>query len=426
LLFAIAAAYQRSTDPLQGAGNGYPARPMPSSGSSVRASLSRLPRVYWILWTGALINRLGGFVLPLLALYLTGPRGLSVAQTGVVISLLGAGMLCSGPLGGFLADKLGRKRTLIFALVAGSVAMLHLSAARLPWHIGIGAFLLGLFGDLYRPAVSAAIADLVEESDRVFAYGTLYWAVNLGFAVGSSLGGFLATRGWLLLFYGDALTTLAFAVIVWWKVPETRPVSTRHERVSILTPLADGRFVLFVVLTGMVWMIFHQGFVTLPIDLNAHGLSPRVYGALIAENGVLIVLLQPIVGRATARFARHRVLAFSAVLVGCGFGLTGFVHGLVGYGLSIAVWSLGEIVMAGLGPAVAADAAPAHLRGAYQGLFQAGGGTATLLAPILGSFALERFGSRTLWSCCALLGFCGAAGHFLLGSIRNAASNELQ
>jgi MFS family permease len=383
------------------------------------ASLRRLPPVYWILWSGALVNRLGGFVLPLLALYLTGPRGFSPAQAGIVISLLGAGMLCAGPLGGFLADHLGRRRTLVFALVSGSVAMLHLSAARLPWHIGAAAFLLGVFGELYRPAVSAAIADLVEEQDRVLAYGTLYWAVNLGFAVGSSLGGFLATRGWLLLFYGDAITTLAFAAIVWWKVPETRPVSQKRERASLLAPLANGRFVIFVFLTGAVWMIFHQGFVTLPIDLNLHGLSPRVYGALIAENGVLIVFLQPLVSRLTKGFQRHRVLAFSAVLVGIGFGLTGYVHGLTGYAASIAVWSLGEITMAGLGPAVTADAAPPHLRGAYQGLFQAGGGTATLLAPVAGSFILERFGSQALWSCCALLGFCGAAGHFLLGSLRS-------
>ena len=381
-------------------------------------SFRRLPRLYWILWAGALVNRLGGFVFPLLALYLTGPRGLSPAQVGVVVSLLGGGMLCAGPLGGFLADRLGRRRTLVFALVSGALAMLHLSAARLVWHIGVGAFLLGLFGELYRPAVSAAIADLVEEKDRVLAYGNLYWAVNLGFAVGSSLGGFLATRGWLILFYGDAATTLLFAGIIWWKVPETRPVAMKHERVSLLTPLSDRRYVVFVFLTGLVWLIFHQGFVTLPIDLNQHGLSPQIYGALIAWNGVLIVTLQPFVSRLTARFQRHRVLAFSAVLAGCGFGLTGFVRGIPGYALSITVWSLGEIAMAGLGPAVAADAAPAHLRGAYQGLFQAGGGAATLVAPIVGSLVLEKSGSRALWSCCALIGLCGGIGHLLLGSLR--------
>src|SRR5262249_57989128 len=163
---------------------------------------SGLPRNYWILWTGALVNRLGGFVLPLLAFYLSGERGLPVEQVGFILTLFGAGSLCAGPVGGFLADRIGRRRTLIVALVLGALAMVHLAFARAPAHIAIATFLLGLLGDLYRPAVSAAIADLVPSPDRARAYGLLYWAVNLGFAVGSALGGVLAAHGWYLLFFG--------------------------------------------------------------------------------------------------------------------------------------------------------------------------------------------------------------------------------
>jgi MFS family permease len=341
----------------------------------------------------------------------------------VVVSLLGAGTLCAGPLGGFLADHLGRRRTLVFALVSGALAMLHLSVARSVGHIAGAAFLLGVFGELYRPAVSAAIADLVEEKDRVLAYGNLYWAVNLGFAVGSSMGGFLALRGWSLLFYGDALTTLGYAAIVFWKVPETRPPRlARDGAPSLFVPLADKRFAVFVLLSGCNWMIFHQCFITLPIDLRAHGLLPQTYGVLIAENGLLIVLLQPFVSRALSRYSRPHVLALSAVLTGIGFGMTGVVHGVFGYAAAIAVWSMGEIVMAGLVPAVTADAAPAHLRGAYQGLLQAGTGAATLFAPMAGSALLETFGSRALWSSCGVLGFAVAGGYLLLGTVRSAAT----
>jgi len=144
---------------------------------------SGLPRVYWILWVGALINRLGGFVMPLLALYLTGQRGLSVEQAGLVVSLLGAGALLSGPVGGYFADRVGRRRTLVAALALGALAMLHLAIARAPLHIGAAAFLLGLLGEMYRPAVAAAIADVVPSANRARAYGILYWAVNIGFAV---------------------------------------------------------------------------------------------------------------------------------------------------------------------------------------------------------------------------------------------------
>src|SRR5713101_8878159 len=174
-----------------------------------------LPRVYWILWTGELINRLGSFVLPLLALYLTTGRGLSVESVGFVVALWGAGSLAAGPVGGWLADRIGRRRTLIFAQIAGAAAMLHLAFARAPGHIAAAAFLLGLFGLVYRSAESAAVADLVPEEGRVRAYGLLYWAGNIGFAVGSALGGWLSQRGWWLLFFGDAATTLIQAAVVW-------------------------------------------------------------------------------------------------------------------------------------------------------------------------------------------------------------------
>ncbi len=385
-----------------------------------------LPPTYWILWTGALINRLGGFVMPLLALYLTGGRGLSVEQAGLVVSLYGAGALLSGPIGGFFADHSGRRRTLIGGLVLGALAMLHLAFARTALHVGIAAFLLGLLGELYRPVISAAIADVVPARDRARAYGILYWAVNLGFAVGSALGGAMSKYGWYLLFVGDAATTLAYAVIVWLRVPETRPQRMVHEaRQPLWAPLRDRPFLAFCALIMLVGLLFNQAFVTLPIDLRDHGLSPASYGALIALNGVLIFLLQPLVSRLLSPYARHRVLAAAAALVGVGFGMTALVRTLPGYVLSIAVWTLGEIVMAGIGPAVAADAAPVTQRGAYQGLFHMSFGVAALAAPALGSFVLGRFGPAALWTACLGTGLAAAAGQLALGTLRRGGEEAL-
>ena len=388
----------------------------------MRPVLSGLPRTYWILWTGALINRLGGFVLPLLALYLTGERGLSVERAGFCVALLGAGSLCAGPLGGWLADRIGRRPTLVLALVLGSASMLQLAYARAPAHIAFAAFLLGLLGDLYRPAVSAAISDLVTgPDDRVRAFGLLYWAVNLGFAVAGTLGGLLAQKGWMLLFWGDAVTTLCYAAVVYARIPETKPlVQNDDERLALAVPLSDRPFVLFVLLTLLVAALFHQSFVTLPVDLRAHGVSPARYGALIALNGVLIVILQPFVATALRRFARHRVLAAAAALVGLGFGLTAFATTQLDYAGCIAVWTLGEITMSGIGPSVVADLAPVHLRGAYQGVFQSSWGGAAMFAPIIGSLVMGAYGARTLWIGCFFAGLCAAAGQLALGSLRRA------
>src|ERR1700737_861515 len=93
-------------------------------------SVRGLPQVYWHLWTGMLVNKLGAFVVPFLALYLTQERGFSVERAGMVVSLYGLGSLCAGPLGGFLADRIGRRFTLVFGLCASAAAMMHVCFAR--------------------------------------------------------------------------------------------------------------------------------------------------------------------------------------------------------------------------------------------------------------------------------------------------------
>src|SRR5882724_6718398 len=70
-----------------------------------------LSRTYWMLWSGMLLNRLGGTIFFLLGIYLTRERGLSPALAGLVISLYAAGGLFAGPIAGALADRVGRRAT---------------------------------------------------------------------------------------------------------------------------------------------------------------------------------------------------------------------------------------------------------------------------------------------------------------------------
>src|SRR5436190_7753168 len=188
-----------------------------------RPGLLGLPRGYWTLWGGMLLNRMGGAVFFLLGLYLTRERGLRPEVAGLVISLYAAGGLFGAPLGGALADRLGRRAALLAGTAGAGTLMLALGLARSTAAIVTLAPLLGFFSALPQPALQAAVADLVPADDRKRAYGLLYWAVNLGFAAASVLGGALAERHFGLLFVIDALTTFAYGVIVLVGLPETRP-----------------------------------------------------------------------------------------------------------------------------------------------------------------------------------------------------------
>jgi MFS family permease len=386
--------------------------------------LDGLPPAYWYLWAGALINRIGAFVIPFLSIYLTSERHLSAAEAGAIISTWGAGSLGAGPVGGFIADRWGRRRALIFALSAGAAAMLALGFARTLPEIAVATFLLGFFGEIYRPAVSAAIADLVPPEDRGRAYGFLYWAINFGFAVGPVIASRVVKHGYLTLFIADAATTLMFAAVVWARVPETQ---TRHEqhRLDWRAPYLDRLFSMFVAISFVAAVVFSQHLVGLPIDMSAHGIDAAQYGNLICVNGILIILVQPLAAQWLERFPKSRVLAVGALLVGIGFGATALVHAPAGYVASIAIWSLGEIALLPVATTVIAELSPTSLRASYQGMYQLSWGAAFFVAPTLSGAVFTRFGARTLWAGCFVAAVLVSLAHLALGPARRKRIAQL-
>lgn len=384
-----------------------------------------LPRPFWVLWAGTLVNRLGTMVVPFLAFYLSGGRGLTVTQVGAVIAVGGAGSVVSQALGGYLADRFGRRVTLSGGMVATAASMIVLGyVSGLPALIAT-VFVFGLSLDLYRPASAALTSDLVPAADRPRAFGLQYWAINLGFAVSTSLGGLLARHGFGLLFWVDALTCLAFAALIWRGVPEPPRARTRTgdgPRDGFVTVLRDRVMVAYVLCALAYLFGLMQYQATLALAMRGDGLSPTAYGMAIAVNGVVIVLVQPLVVRRLTEYDRPRVLAFGMALAGLGFGLNALASTTVAYAGAVVVWTLGEIITASVGQAVVADLAPAHLRGRYQGMFGVAWSVASLIAP-LGGTALLAHGKFVLWPVCAGLAVLAAAGQLALGpAIRRRAS----
>ncbi len=128
-----------------------------------------LPRTYWLLWVGTLINRLGGFVVPFLTLYLTQERGLPVSQAALMVSLFGAGSFTAALIGGELTDRIGRRPVMLFSFLLAPVTMVALGVVQPLAFLAPLVCLHGFLTDLHRPAVRAMIADLVPSEQRPHA-----------------------------------------------------------------------------------------------------------------------------------------------------------------------------------------------------------------------------------------------------------------
>jgi MFS family permease len=391
-----------------------------------------LPRQFWFLWTNSLISRSGSYVIILLAIYLTGERGLSATYAGFVIGLWGAGGAVGTLVGGVLADRWGRKQTLLTALYGAAGAMVLLALVRAPAAIAVMVLLLGLLNEASRPAISALMVDIVPERDRLRAYSLNYWAINVGFAVAALTAGVLAGVDFLLVFAINAATVGVAATLVAVKVRNPpRPTVAATPAVvarpaGLRTVFADRVFIGFVGLNVLTAVIMMQHMSTLPMAMSRDGLSPATYGTVIALNGVLIVAGQLFVPRLLRRWRLSTALALSVTVMGTGFGLTALADTAWVYAVTVLVWTVGEMLNSPSNATTGAELSPAGLRGRYQGVWSLSWSVATFVAPILGGAVLQYAGDTALWLGCFGLGLVVAALHLRSGPARERRAHELR
>jgi MFS family permease len=399
-------------------------------GGWLRRTAGGLPGQFWLLWAGTLINRLGSFVVIYLAIYLTRQLGFTQSQAGLVLGCYGVGGIAGTLIGGVLADRWGRRATLLLAQPGAAAVMLALGFVRGIGALAVGVLLLGVFTEAIRPAFQAAMVDIIADRDRVRAFSLNYWAVNLGFAGAAILAGLAAQVDYLLLFVVDAGSTLLVAGMTWLLMRETRPARSADVVVAGPGPglgavLRDRVFIVFLLLNLGIVTVLMQHMSTLPIAMSADGLGPATYGWVLAANGLLIVAGQLFVPRLVQGRNRSRVLAVGTLVIGLGFGLGAVAGTAWMWAATVLVWTLGEMLQSPSNAALVAALSPVELRGRYQGVYSLSWSAATAVAPVLGGLILQHVGDAELWLGCAAVGALVAGGQVLSGPARERRAATL-
>jgi MFS family permease len=375
---------------------------------SLTQNLRSLPRAAWILFLGTFINRFGQFVIPFLMLYLT-RNGYSPGQAGFAVSAYGAGHLIASFTGGYLADRIGRRNTILISMSGSSVAMVALSQAHTYTTIIIFTLLAGSAAELYRPAAQALLADLVAPEQRVAAFGMYRFAINLGFAFGPAVAGFLANRNFLYLFLGDAATSLVYGLIALSALPQGLRHSGKTETAggALRDALHNPQFVLFLIATFCVTWVEFQLHSALPLHVQSRGFSPSTYGLLLSVNGVMIVLFELAITSWAQRHPPRLLIGLGYALSTIGIAATGLANTMEGLVTTVVIWTTGEMIFAPVAAAYVANIAPEQYRGRYNGMWVMMWSMGMLLGPAIGTQIYER-NPAALWITCAVVGFAGA------------------
>jgi MFS family permease len=386
----------------------------------LRDAAGGLPATYWYLWTGLLVNRVGGFAVLFLSLYLTAQRGATPAVAGLIVGTYGIGGVAGTLLGGVLTDRWGRRATLLWSHLATAALLVALAVTTGLAGIAALCLLLGVAQSMPGPAFVAAIIDVVPAERRSRAFNLQFWAFNLGMAGASLLAGLLAEWSYAGLFLLDAVATLVTGLLIAWKVPETlnrsaaRAPQTRRGLRIVLT---DRIFLVFAGLTLLQALLYAQTNTIVPLAMHADGLRPSAYGLVIAVSGAMIVAGQLFVPRLIDGHRKDRVLAASMAAMALGFGALSVADGFGAYLAAAAVWTVGSMLAAPPNAEINSELAPLALRGRYQAVFFLTFPAAAFLAPAAGGASLQAFGGGH-WLIAAGVGLLAAGLHLAAGPSR--------
>ena len=346
-----------------------------------------------------------------IVLYLTG-RGYSAGAAGLVLGVSGLGNVLGNTVGGYLADRIGRRWTIVLSAVptAGLTAIVP-SLGPFPLLVAVVG-LIGVTSQLYRPAAAAVLLDSVATNQqRLAAFAVFRFAMNIGAALGGVIGGVLASTSYVALFLGNAAACLLFGVVVAVLLRDApQPRADQDEadpEVGYRQALADRALVRFLLMTLVGEFVYIQTTVGLPLHVTDVGLSARDFGLLIGLNGLVVLVLELPTTGAVSRYRPEYVLAIGNLLIGAGLALTGFMNGMALLSATVLIWTLGEMMSSSVAAAYLGSLTPPRMAGRYQGLYGAAYTIGTGTGPLIGG-AVYALGPWALWALVAAAGLLAA------------------
>lgn len=373
---------------------------------------SAYPRQYWLLMIGQLINTIGvGFIWPFLNIYLHDELGLALSvvttlpiieQSIALFTTLGAGAF---------ADRYGRKYLMGASLAAVAALYVLMAFASGWWMFAVLLGLRGFFVPLYRVSADAMVGDLITDEDRRLpAYSLLRTVNNAGVAIGPVLGGFVAAVSYKASFLTAAAAMGAFAALVLLLMVETLPARAVAAQVPTAAPaerqplggyrriVKDTLFMLAVLAFTFNGMGAALPFQMLGVyGVDQYELSEAALGWIISVNAIMVVLFQVPVAAFVRRFNSLKVLAAGALFYAAGISSMALGQSPLHFGISMAILTVGELLIAPTFTSFAVNLAPPEMRGRYMSVYWIGWSFSRGVGPAIAGQTYESVSPAAIW-----------------------------
>ena len=350
------------------------------------------------LFAEAMMNITFWMFFPFLTIYFAEEFGKNKAGLLLVFSQVFS--VFANLMGGYCADRFGRKRMMVLSAIGQGLSFLSFALASSPWlqspWLGFVSFAVaGVFGSFYWPASQAMVADVVEEKHRSDVFAIFYTSINIAVVVGPILGAifYVHYRFQLLLFAGAVCILLGLILAKWTR--ETVPLQKRdspsgsggkwyyvlqNQFRDYALIVKDKTFLLFIIAGVLAGQTFMQLDLLIPVyikdfvknqplfsfgDWSFTVKGEQAFGIVLAENGFLVALLTVFVTKWMGKYYERNVFALSSVVYAISIVIFSQTHWIWGLIAAMAIFTFGELMGAGLQQSFVSRIAPEHMRGQY-------------------------------------------------------------
>jgi predicted MFS family arabinose efflux permease len=291
--------------------------------------------------------------------------------------------------------------------------------------------LVGSVGQLYRPAAAALLVELTPDERQVMVFAMYRLALNIGTSIAPLLGALLIAASYDMLFWGEALASLAYVAIALTALPRSRkpgdapsqlaasgpalsagtgPGAKRGGMAGYRAVLADRRFVAYIFALFVNSAVYVQYLSTLPLAVTAAGLSTMWYSIMVTINGGVVICCELMMTKLTQHHSIRKIMMIGFPLLGCGMAVYSIPAGITVFVVGTLLWSLSEIVEGPIMFAYPGRAAPKDVTGRYVASAQAMFGLGQSIGPMIGVLLWSTLGPATwlIMGVAALLGLIPA------------------
>jgi len=319
--------------------------------------------------------------------YLRDVLGYSETESGGFSSVFGGIMWLFPIVAGTLADKWGFRRA--FSIAFTILAMGYFLIGSLGMEAFAGVYgteqqpvLLMLFliftamgGSFIKPSVLGTVAVTTTEEGRSLGFAIYYWLVNAGAMLGPTIAFFVRDSfGYQYVYLVSAISCAAMVLVNFAMYKEVPPPagavveSLGKKFVNLVVVLGNFRFMIFLLIYSLYWIIFWQEFIIIPYYVTDFINKDAPYEIVQSWSGAgAIVLFQIPINWLTKKLPTHKAILLGFAMSSLIWVIIGISPSLPTIAAGIVAFAIGEMIQAPRYYEYISEIAPAGQQGLFQG-----------------------------------------------------------